>query len=57
MCIVAYYVFVDNFPHFADRKLLFQIMGLMLVLNIFNIDWFYQGMGGVQLYCRPEASS
>lgn len=44
MCIVAYYVFVDNFPHFADRKLLFQIMGLMLVLNIFNIDWFYQGM-------------
>lgn len=44
MCIVAYYVFVDNFPHFADRKLLFQIMGLMLILNIFNIDWFYQGM-------------
>lgn len=26
------------------RKLLFQIMGLMLILNIFNIDWFYQGM-------------
>lgn len=23
---------------------MFQIMGLMLVLNIFNIDWFYQGM-------------
>jgi O-antigen/teichoic acid export membrane protein len=44
VCIVAYFVFVNNFPHFADRKPLFNIMGLMLVLNIFNIDWFYQGM-------------
>lgn len=41
---VAYYVFVNNFVHFADRKLLFNVMGLMLVLNIFNIDWFYQGV-------------
>lgn len=44
LCILAYYLFVNNFAHFADRKALFNIMGLMLVLNIFNIDWFYQGV-------------
>lgn len=44
LCIVLYYLFVNNFSHFADRKMLFNIMGLMLVLNIFNIDWFYQGI-------------
>lgn len=43
-CIFAYYLFVNYFPHFADRTALFNIMGLMLILNIFNIDWFYQGM-------------
>lgn len=44
LCIVAYFLFVNNFTHFEDRKPLFNIMGLMLVLNIFNIDWFYQGI-------------
>ena len=43
-CTVAYFLFVNNFSHFADRKALFNVMGLMLVLNVFNIDWFYQGM-------------
>ena len=44
LCILAYYLFVNNFTHFSDRKSLFNIMGLMLILNIFNIDWFYQGI-------------
>ncbi len=44
LCILAYYLFVNSFPHFSGRKMLFDIMGLMLILNIFNIDWFYQGM-------------
>lgn len=44
LCMLAYYLFVEHFPHFADRKALFQVMGTMLILNIFNIDWFYQGM-------------
>lgn len=43
-CTVVYFLFVNNFPHFADRKPLFNIMGLMLILNVFNIDWFYQGI-------------
>lgn len=44
LCIVAYFLFINNFAHFADRKALFQVMGLLLILNIFNIDWFYQGV-------------
>lgn len=44
LCTAAYFLFVNNAAHFADRKALFNVMGLMLVLNIFNIDWFYQGM-------------
>lgn len=44
LCIAAYYVFVTYFPHFGDRRELFWVMGLLLILNIFNIDWFYQGM-------------
>ena len=44
LCTIAYYLFVNHFPHFADRRQLFNVMGLMLILNIFNIDWFYQGM-------------
>ena len=37
LCILAYYLFVNNFTHFSDRKSLFNIMGLMLILNIFNM--------------------
>lgn len=44
ICTAAYYLFVNHFPHFADRRPLFNIMGLLLILNVFNIDWFYQGM-------------
>lgn len=44
LCTIAYYLFVNHFPHFADRRPLFNVMGLLLILNIFNIDWFYQGM-------------
>lgn len=44
LCTAAYYLFVDNFPYFADKRQLFHIMGLLLILNVFNIDWFYQGM-------------
>lgn len=44
LCTAAYYLFVNMFPYFADKRRLLDIMGLMLILNIFNIDWFYQGM-------------
>lgn len=44
LCTAAYYLFVNMFSYFADKRQLLDIMGLLLILNIFNIDWFYQGM-------------
>lgn len=42
--IVLYYIIVNVLPYFSSRRLLFNVMGLLLILNIFNIDWLYQGM-------------
>lgn len=44
ICIIAYYLFVNFFPYFQDQKPVLNIMGLMIILNIFNVDWFYQGI-------------
>lgn len=44
LCTISYYLFVSMLPHFAGRRTLFWISGLSLFLNIFNIDWFYQGL-------------
>ena len=44
ICIIAYYCFVNSFPYYADRRILFNIVGIRLLLNILNVDWFYQGI-------------
>ena len=44
VCIVAYYIFVNSIPYYEGRRMLFNIVGLRLVLNILNVDWFYQGI-------------
>jgi O-antigen/teichoic acid export membrane protein len=44
ICIAAYYLFINLNGYFADRRALFNVMGSLLVLNLFNIDWFYQGI-------------
>ena len=44
ICIVLYYIFVNLFPYFQDQKPVLNTMGLMLVFNLFNVDWFYQGI-------------
>ena len=44
LMVFAYFMFVNLMPHFANRRLLFNVMGLLLILNIFNCDWFYQGI-------------
>ena len=42
--ILVYYTFVNSYYYFADRKTLFNVMGLLLILNIINVDWFFQGI-------------
>ena len=40
----VYYTLINQMLYFADRRALFNTMGLLLILNIFNVDWFYQGI-------------
>lgn len=42
--ISIYYLLVNHLPYFYDKKPIMNTMGLLLVLNIFNVDWFYQGI-------------
>ena len=44
ICIALYYIFVNFFSYFQNQKPVLNVMGLMLVLNFFNVDWFYQGI-------------
>lgn len=43
-CIIVYYLMIINVNYFKDNKLLFIISGISLMLNILNLDWFYQGI-------------
>lgn len=44
ICTISYYFIVNQINFFSDKKDLMNVMGLMIILNIFNIDWFYQGI-------------
>lgn len=44
LCIIAYYVFIFSTAYFEGREILFAVVGLMLFLNFFNIEWFLQGI-------------
>ena len=43
-CSVAYVAFVLLIPYFRSQKTLYFIVGLVILFNIFNVDWFYQGI-------------
>ena len=44
ICMALYYIFVNSFSYFQNQKPVLNVMGLMLVFNLFNVDWFYQGI-------------
>lgn len=41
---IAYYTTILTVGYFGDKRILLIIVGLSLVLNICNIDWFYKGI-------------
>ena len=43
-CSIAYVAFVLLIPYFRAQKTLYFIVGLVILFNIFNVDWFYQGI-------------
>jgi len=42
--LALYYSIVNNFTYFQNKRLVLNVMGLLLILNYFNVDWFYQGI-------------
>lgn len=43
MCSIFYYVMIGLTPYYHERWELFAVNGLLIVFNIINVDWFYQG--------------
>lgn len=41
---VSYLLIIMNFSYFSNNRSLYYIVGISLVLNAFNIDWFYKGI-------------
>ena len=48
ICVITYYTIVACIPYFFENKALHLVVGLTLVLNYINVDWFYQGKSQVQ---------
>lgn len=42
--IILYYFFINLSPHFYDKRAVLNTMGLLLIFNFCNVDWFYQGI-------------
>lgn len=43
ICSISYYLLVSIVPRFSVNNELFLIFGFQIILNIFNIEWIYQG--------------
>ena len=44
ICSIIYLILVFVAPYFSSRTLLYLTVWIQLFLNIFNVDWFYQGL-------------
>lgn len=44
VCSAAYYGLIFKVNYFDGKETLYAICGLNIVFNIFNVDWFYQGI-------------
>lgn len=49
ICIVAFYSLVNLAPYFGDKRPVMNTMGLLLIFNLINVDWFYQGIEEYEL--------
>ena len=43
ICTVAYYCLILNTDIFKSELKLYLVIGILIVFNMFNVDWFYQG--------------
>lgn len=43
MCVFLYYTLVNNVYFFEKNIILYNVVGLSVISNYFNVDWFYYG--------------
>lgn len=44
ICGICYYLLIYNAAYFNGKETLYAICGINVLFNIFNVDWFYQGI-------------
>lgn len=44
ICTISYYLIILSSGFYYDEINLYLIVGITILLNIFNVDWFYQGL-------------
>lgn len=43
ICIVIYILLILSIPRFYNDLSLYLVMGLQIIFNLINVDWFFQG--------------
>lgn len=43
ICSIVYYVLIFTGNYFSEERLLFIIVGLPIIFNVINVEWYYQG--------------
>lgn len=44
ICVIVYYAMITFIPYFQSRWMLFAVVGIVIISNGINVDWFYQGL-------------
>lgn len=44
LCSILYLILIIKAPYYADKIVLYLVVGIQLFSNVINIDWFYQGL-------------
>lgn len=44
LCSFIYYLIVYSLPFYANERMLYSLVGLNIIFNVINVDWFYQGV-------------
>lgn len=44
ICVIVYYVMIASIPYFQSRWMLSAVVGIVIISNGINVDWFYQGL-------------
>ncbi len=43
-CSIAYYLLIFTVGYFDGKEFLYAVCGLNIIFNVFNVDWFFQGI-------------